>query len=522
MTYLIGVDVGTSAAKALAIRADGTVEATATEEYPLYRPRQGWVEQDPESWWQATTRCLHRVTQALGPRAGGIASVAFTGQMHSAVFLDRNLQVVRRAMLWCDLRTTAECAEITRRLGGRQALLACTSNPAMEGFTAPKVAWLRSNEPEQYARVKHILLPKDYIRYKITGELSTDMSDAAGTLFFDVAARRWSSHVLEAMDIPQGLLPRVRESTDVCGSVGPRISDLTGMPRGTVVGAGGADNSCGAIGAGVVQNGQLMISIGSSGVVFSQIDEPIRDPDGRIHTFNYSIPATWYLMGVMLSAGLSYSWMRDVVSSGRPCFSSGGQLASYKLLDSEAAKVSPGSEGVLFLPYLNGERSPHQDPNAKAVFFGIDSRHTRWHLVRSVLEGVAYALRDMVEIMEPLGIEKGTVRVIGGGARSQLWKQIQADVLKRSVITLSSDEGPAFGAALLGGVAAGVYSDIGEAVGRTVRVASVTEPSNNDAKTYDRYYEIYRSLYGSLSMQFRRISEVNSFLESARCAHQKQ
>ncbi len=493
--HLLGVDVGTSGAKAVLIDTAGTVVASATEEYPLSTPQPLWSEQDPADWWQGTQRALRRIVRESGVDPASIGGLGLTGQMHGAVFLDAEDRVIRPAMLWNDGRTAAQCAEITERVG-EERLLRIAGNPALTGFQAPKVLWLREHEPEAYARMAHLLLPKDYIRYQLTGELASDVSDAAGTLLLDLAARDWSTEILEALEILRAWLPRVYEGPEVTGQLRDEVATTLGLPQGLPVVAGGGDNAAAAVGNGVIREGSITSSIGTSGVLFAHSDRVLLDPQGRLHTFCHAVPGAYHLMAVTLSAGGSLSWWRDTL---------GGDFDD---MVGAASQIPPGSEGLVFLPYLSGERTPHLDPGARGAFVGLTARHGVPHMTRAVMEGVAFSLRDGLEIMRGLGVPVEEVRATGGGARSALWRGLQADVYGEPVRRTAADEGPAYGAALLAGVAAGTYADVGEA-SSVVRVREeVTEPDPGRAKAYDDHYEVYRSLYPATREAMGRLSRL--------------
>lgn len=508
MAYLIGVDIGTSGVKAVACSTEGQIVATASAQYPLHFPRPGWVEQDPADWWNGTCAALQDLTIQLGEKRNQIKGMALSGQMHSSVFLGKDNEVIRPALLWCDARTTEECSWITSRVKGRDQLIKYVSNPALEGFTAPKIVWLRQQEPDNYQQIRFILMPKDYIRFKLTGQVFTEVSDAAGTLLFDVVNRKWSQEVLDALDIPRNILPEVRESTDICGFVTEECAQITGIPAGTPVAAGGADNTCGAVGCGIVQEGRALSSIGSSGVLLAHTDQPKTDPAGAVHTFNHSIPQAWYVMGVMLAAGLSYKWFGQTFGQAEKIVEAGTAINAYKLLDQGAALIPAGSEGLIFLPYLNGERTPHADGAARGVFFGINPRHRKEHFTRAVLEGVVFGLRDSLEIFKGIGIDITQLRAIGGGAKSPLWRQIQADILNTEVATLNIDEGPAFGAALIAGKAAGVYNSLQEAADSLIQVTQITQPIPENVEQYENTYALFRELYPALKPSFRKAAQI--------------
>ena len=471
MTVLVGLDVGTTGVKALTVSAEGDVLAQVEEAYPLSTPQPGWAEQDPEDWWRAAESAL----EGLG--VADLAGVGLTGQMHGLVVLDERERVLRPAILWNDQRTGAECAEIEERLGlGR--LVELTGNRAMPGFTAPKLLWLRRHEPEVYERIAHVLLPKDYVRLRLTGEHAIDATDASGTLLFDVAARHWSDDVLAALEIRREWLPSVVESSVVAGHT----------PDGIPVAAGAGDQAAGALGVGVDRPGPLSVVLGTSGVVFAALEAFAADPEGRLHSFCHAVPGAWHAMGVMLSAAGSLRWLRDAVAPGK----------SFEILTGEAEPWPPGAEGLVFLPYLAGERTPHADPNARGAFVGLSLRHDRGALARAVLEGVAFGLRDSLELLKELGVDPQVGRVSGGGARSDLWLRIVASVLGVPLERAVVDEGAAYGAALLGGVAAGVFADVHEAVAACVRVRGRIDPEPAWADRYASGYERFRALYPAL------------------------
>ena len=452
---LVGLDVGTTGVKAVAISPDGRVLASASEEYALSTPRPGRAEQDPEDWWRAAQACLERLPKG---------HIGLSGQMHGLVVLDADDRVLRPAILWNDQRTAAECAEIEARVG-LERLIELTGNRALTGFTAPKLLWLRRHEADTYARIRHVLLPKDYVRLRLTGERAIDVADASGTLLFDVAGRRWSNEVCDALDVPLEWLPPVHESTEI---------------------AGAGDQAAAALGVGIVRPGPVSVVLGTSGVVFAALPSYAPDPEARVHVFCHAVPGTWHAMGVMLSAAGSLAWLRRAVG------------ADYVVLDEEAARWPPGTEGLLFAPYLAGERTPHADPDARGAFTGLSLRHDRGALARATLEGVAYGLRDSLELLRNLGVAPEVGRASGGGARSDLWLRIVASVLGLPLERTESEEGSAFGAALLAGVRAGVFQDAADAVARCVRVRERIEPDPDWSAAYERGYERYRLLYPTL------------------------
>ncbi len=471
---VIGVDVGTTGVKTIAISPDGEVIAKAEANYPLSTPRPGWSEQDPEDWWRATQGTLEAVAAA---GVDDVRGIGLSGQMHGLVCLDERDKVLRPAMLWNDQRTGAECAEIEERIGLKR-LIQLTGNRALTGFTAPKILWLRRHEPDVYSRISRILLPKDYVRLRLTGEHAIDVSDASGTLLFDVANRRWSEEVTEALEIPRSWLPRVLESPEISGQTA----------QGVPVAAGAGDQAAGALGVGIDRPGPLSVVLGTSGVVFAALPKYKAEPQARVHVFCHAVPKAWHAMGVMLSAAGSLQWFRDTLASGVP----------FVDLDAQAAEWAPGSDGLIFLPYLSGERTPHADPDARAAFIGLTLRHDSGSMVRAVMEGVAYGLRDSLELLTKLGVRAEAGRASGGGARSRLWLRIVASALGLPLELTAIEEGAAYGAALLGGVAGGVFADVNQAIEACVRVRDIVEPQRGWQDVYADGYMRFRELYPAL------------------------
>ena len=467
--------------------------AAASASYPLDAPRPGWSEQRPQDWWAASREVIAGVVRGAG---GEVAGIGLAGQMHGAVFLDHRKRVIRPALLWNDQRTSVQCQAITERVGASR-LLAIAGNPALTGFQAPKILWLRDEEPESYARVAAVLLPKDYVRLELTGELLTDGSDASGTLLLDLEQRTWSREILDALEIPSAWLPSVLEGPEVAGTTRPEISRELGLPPGTPVAAGGGDNAAAAVGNGIISAGLASISIGTSGAVFAHSDRLTRDPSGRIHAFCHAVPERYHLMGVTLAAGGALRWWRDVIERG-----------SYEALDELAAGARPGAEGLLFLPYLTGERTPHLDPHARGAFVGLTSRHGLGHLTRAVMEGVAFSLRDSIELMAGLGLDPTEVRITGGGSRSAFWCQLFADVLGKRVVRAAVDEGPAYGAALLAGVAVGAFDSVDQACGAIAVPTAAFEPRAGERRRYESYYESYRKLYSATRAAMHELSDL--------------
>ncbi len=483
----LGLDVGTSGVKAILVAESGEVVASATMPLTMSTPQPGWAEQDPAAWWAATCEAVRAVRRARP--ADGIAAIGISGQMHSSVFLDRAGDVIRPALLWCDGRTTAECAEITERVGGEARLRALACNPALEGFTLPKVLWLRNHEPAAYARLATVMLPKDYIRYRLTGVLATDPSDASATLMYDTAKWRWSEEILRAVDVPMSITPTVGGSSEVLGRVSVEAASLTSLVAGTPVVGGGADNACGAAGVGAVDAGDVVSSWGTSGTVLAPMRAPHVDPQLRAHTFCHVAPDTWYMMGVVLSAGGAFAWYRDQLARELT-----DPARADAQLDAEAASVPPGAAGVTFLPYLQGERTPHRDAAARGAFLGLSLAHTRAHMTRAVLEGVCFALRDSLTILQQLGVSPDHVLLTGGGAKSPLLRRLQGEVFGLPTATVNREEGPAYGAALLAAVGAGAYADLASAARATLTRGVLDYP---DAAAHAAYAEPYARFNGA-------------------------
>ena len=502
---LLGIDVGTTGTRALLVALDGGVLGSASAEYPMATPYPGWAEQDPADWLRAGKEAVRAALAAAGqPR---VLAIGLTGQMHGLVLLDAKGAVLRPAILWCDQRTTAQCREITRRIGAER-LITLTCNPALEGFTAPKLLWVREHEPDRYAEAAQALLPKDYLRFALTGDYASDVSDASGTLLFDVRQRRWSSEMLAALDIPAAWLPPAVESPVVTGRLDASVAAEWGLPAGVPVVGGGGDQAAGGVGNGIVRPGLVSATIGTSGVVFAYSADITLDPGGRVHTFCHAVPGAWHLMGVTQGAGLSLRWWRDHFAAAETATAARTGTDPYALLTAEAATVPPGSEGLHWLPYLMGERTPHLDATARAVLYGLTARHGRAHVLRAVLEGVVYSLRDSLEILRELGVPVAEVRASGGGARSPLWRQIQADVFNTRIITVTAQEGPAYGAALLAAVGQGLYPSVPDACAAWVGVASAAGPDPAAVASYEQQYALYRALYPALKPLFERTAAL--------------
>jgi xylulokinase len=493
--HLIGIDVGTGGSRAVLISTAGRIVASATVEHsPFVSIQAGWAEQDPRDWWRASAAAIRSALTKAAIPADDVKAVGLSGQMHGAVLLDADDEVLRPAIIWCDQRSADQCRKLTTNVGASR-LIELTCNPALTGFTLPKLLWVRDHEPETWQRVRSVLLPKDFVRFQLTGDKATDVADASGTLLLDVASRRWSNEMLAAAELNENLLPRLYESTEITGFVSQKAAEETGLKAGTPVIAGAGDQAAGAVGLGIVQPGMVSATIGTSGVVFAATNTPALDPKGRVHTFCHAIPERWHVMGVTQGAGLSLRWFRDqfgVLSS----ISEGGD--QYDSLTAEAAGVPPGADGLLWAPYLMGERTPHLDPDARAALVGLTASHTRAHVVRAILEGVAFSLKDSFEILKELNVPCDTIRLGGGGARSELWRQIQADVYDHEVETVAAEEGAAYGVAILAGVAAGAWPTVDAACDQIVTTRSRVKPDPDAAKLFHRQYRKYVALYPAL------------------------
>ncbi|MHB8818759.1 MAG: xylulokinase [Bellilinea sp.] len=496
MNYFMGIDVSTTGSKALLIDSSGSVVAAASSPHTLSTPRPLWSEQDPHEWWLATVNSIRTVLGKTGIAPDAITAVGLTGQMHGLVLLDDSGNVLRPAILWNDQRTQTQCDEIHARIG-RERFIQLSGNLALTGFTAPKILWVAQNEPEIYARSRHVLLPKDYIRYRLTGEFAMDKADGSGTVLFDLQKRGWSEEILSALDIPGEWMPPTFEGPEFTGAVSTSAAAETGLAAGTRVAAGGGDQAAQAVGVGAVEPGIIGLTVGTSGVVFAATPTAMVEPEGLLHAFCHAVPGMWHLMGVMLSAAGSLQWYRDTLAPD----------LSFDALLKEAETVPAGSEGLLFLPYLSGERTPYPDPQARGAFIGLTIRHTRGHMTRAVLEGVAFGLKDGLKLIQNAGLERITqVRASGGGTKGALWRQILASVLESKLVTVNTAEGAAFGAALLAGVGAGVWPDVRSACRETIKITGQTLPDAKDAKRYQQTYSLYRELYPALKDSFQKMS----------------
>ncbi len=493
--YFLGIDTSTTSSKALLIDEAGHVVAVASSPHTLQTPKPLWSEQDPREWWEAVSVSIRSVLEKAGVGGEKIETIGLTGQMHGLVLLDDDGNILRPAILWNDQRTQSQCDEIHRRIG-KEKFIQITGNVALTGFTAPKILWVKENEPEIFSRARHVLLPKDYIRYKLTNEYALDKADGAGTVLFDLKARDWSDEILAALNIPRAWMPRTFEGTEITGYVTNEVASLTGLKAGTPVVAGGGDQAAGAVGMSVVEPGIAGLTVGTSGVVFATTPSALIEPDGRLHAFCHAVPGMWHFMGVMLSAAGSLQWYRDTLAPEM----------SFDELLKEAEAIPAGSEGLQFLPYLSGERTPHPDPLARGAFIGLTLRHSRAHMTRAVLEGVAFGLKDSFTLIQNAGLgEIKQVRASGGGTKGALWRQILASVLEAELVTVNTAEGGAYGAALLAGVGAKKWSSVAEACSACIKITGSTQPAQSDTEAYRKSYAVYRELYPALKFSFAKM-----------------
>ncbi|MDF2922853.1 MAG: xylB [Paenibacillaceae bacterium] len=506
MKYFLGIDLGTSAVKCILVDEQGSVTGVHSEEYPLYQPFPGWAEQNPEDWWQQSALAIRKLLDQCGLDGAQVAGVGLSGQMHGSVFLDEHLNVVRPALLWCDQRTGAQCEWIENTIG-RQRLGELTGNKALTGFTAPKAVWLKQHEPDNFAKTRHMMLPKDYVRLQLTGGFGMDVADASGTLLLNVETRRWSQEVVEALGLPMEWLPPLFESNEAAGHITPAAAAATGLAEGISVVAGGGDQACGAVGVGVVKKGVASVALGTSGVVFVHDESYQVDPECRLHSFCHGVPGKWHRMGVMLAAGGSFQWWKNQFGYEELQQAARDGRDVYEYLTALAETAPIGSEGLLFMPYLTGERTPHPDPKARGGFIGLNMRHTKAHLTRAVLEGITFGLRDSFELMKQSSVEITELRVNGGGAKSVFWRQMIADIFGCPVVTVNSTDGPAYGAAVM--AASGVLQrDITQLCEEWIAVEDRTEPKPENRDRYEEYYRIFRSLYPTLKDTLHQLSDL--------------
>jgi len=507
MNCLIGLDIGTTSTRAILIDEDGKLISSAASDYPLITPRPGWAEQHPEDWWKATVTVIKKVIEKSKVSPKSIAAIGPSGQMHGSVFLDKDGNVLRPALLWCDQRTQKQCDEIYD-IFGYENFIKLSYNKALTGFTAPKILWLRENEPDKYKNIYKILLPKDYVRFKLSGTYATEVSDASGTILLDIAKRNWSDEILKGLDISRGVLPDVYESPEISAKVNAEAASLTGLLEGTPIAGGAGDQAGGAVGSGIVAPGLISDYLGTSGVVFSYSDDPVYDTLGRLHSFCHAVPGKWHLMGVTLAAAGSLKWYDDTFGPSRKIMEQYPGKKSYKLLDIQAENAPAGSEGLIFLPYLSGERTPYADPYARGVFFGISYVHNQDHFARAILEGVAYSQLDCLSLMRDAGVNSDKIVLFGGGAKSRIWKQIVADIFDTKIVTLNVEEGPSYGGALLAGVGCGIYKSVPEATGKVIKEVDLVTPISENAAKYKKQYGIYKSLYNDLKKDFENLSKI--------------
>lgn len=503
--YVIGVDLGTSGTKTVLFDETGKVIASHTIEYPLYQPRNGYAEQDPADWREAAFATIRAVMDKSGVSPDAVAGIGLSGQMHGLVMLDANCEVIRRSIIWCDQRTAAECEEITAKVG-TERLIEITANPALTGFTASKILWVRNHEPENYAKCRHILLPKDYVRFCLTGEFATEVSDASGMQLLDIPNRCWSDEVLEKLDIDKSLLAKVYESPEITGTLTAEAAARCGLKPGTIVVGGAGDNAAAAVGTGVVQDGKAFTTIGTSGVVFAHTSGITIDPKGRVHTFCCAVPGCWHVMGVTQGAGLSLKWFRDNFCESEKETAALMGVDPYYLMDKAALESPIGANKLLYLPYLMGERTPHLDPDARGVFFGLSGMHTKRDMLRAVMEGVTYSLRDCMEVCREMGVNVSDMMACGGGGSSPVWRQMLADLYNCPVGTVDSKEGPALGVAILAAVGAGIYNSVPEACEAVIHTAKIQEPVPENVPEYEKYYQLYRSIYPALKDRFAALA----------------
>jgi xylulokinase len=508
MAYLLGIDIGTSGTKTLVCDEDGKVLATATAGHPISSPKPGWSEQDPLDWWKATCTATKAVVKKAKLKPADVGGIGLSGQMHGSVFLGDGAKPLRPALLWNDQRTAEQCAQIESKAGGREKLIQMVANPALTGFTAPKILWVRQHEPKVYAKTKHILLPKDYIRFCMTGEYATEVSDASGMLLLDVKNRRWSDELLSMLDIDKALLARLHESPEITGKLNTQGASSLGLKEGIPVVGGAGDNAAGAVGNGVVSSGIVFATLGTSGVVFAHSDTPALDPRGRVHTMCHAVPGKWCVFGCMLSAGGSFQWFRNQLGANEVALAKKRKVDPYQLLIADAKRAPLGSEGLFFLPYLTGERCPYSDPCARGGWIGLTARHTRDMMIRSLIEGVTFGMRDALEIIKSMNIPITQIRAGGGGARSAFWRQLQADIYQQPIVTTNATEGPAYGVALLAGVGTGVWKTVEEACRACIKQTAKITPNKKRATRYEPYYRTYHKLYGDLKERFSEIAAL--------------
>lgn len=507
MSYVIGVDLGTSGTKTVLFDELGKVIASHTVEYPLYQEKNGWAEQDPMDWYNATITTIKTVLDKSNIDSAEIKGIGLSGQMHGLVMLDKDFNVLRKSIIWCDQRTGKECEEITEIVGAEK-VIEITANPVLTGFTASKIRWVMKNEPNVFEKCRYILLPKDFVRLMLTGELATEVSDASGMQLLDVPNRKWSKTMLNALNISEDMLGKVYESPDITGEITQKIADITGLKKGTIVVGGAGDNAAASVGTGVVEDGKAFTTIGTSGVVYAHTSKVTIDPKGRVHTFCCAVPNCWHVMGVTQGAGLSLKWFRDNFCTSEKETAKLMGVDEYYLMDKEAEKIPVGADRLLYLPYLMGERTPHLDPNARGMFFGLSAIHGKSHMLRAVLEGVAYSLRDCVEVFKEMNIGVNDMMACGGGGTSPLWRQMLADLYACDVKTVASKEGPALGVGILALTGSGIYSSVQEACANIIKTDKVQSPINDNIPQYEKYYQLYREIYPAIKEQCQKLASL--------------
>ncbi|MFG0249501.1 MAG: xylulokinase [Phycisphaeraceae bacterium JB051] len=508
MAYLLGIDIGTSGTKTLICDHAGKVIATAMAEHTVESPKPGWSEQSPEQWWNATCKATKAVLKKSKVKPNSITGIGLSGQMHGSVFLADDTKPLRPALLWNDQRTQAQCDAITKLAGGKRKLINMVGNPALTGFTAPKILWVRENEPKVYAKTKHILLPKDYIRLCMTGEYATEVGDASGTLLLDVKKRKWHKGLMSKLGIDSSLMPDCYESHIVTGKLTATAAKVMGLVKDIPVVGGSGDQPAGAVGNGIVHAGIVSATLGTSGVMYAHASKPVYDKDGRVHTMCSAVENEWCVFGCMLSAGGSFQWFRNHLADVEVAMAKKKKVDPYTLLIDQAAQAQPGSEGLFFLPYLTGERCPYANPNARGGWIGLTARHDRNAMIRSLLEGVTFGMADALNIMQQMGIATKSVRLSGGGARSDFWRQLQADIYNTPVVTINAQEGPAYGVALLAGVGTGVWSSVKQACQQAISETEKRKPNRKIAKLYQQYHKQYSHLYAALEPMYEQIATL--------------
>ena len=507
MAYIIGIDIGTSGTKTVLFDETGKVIASNTIEYPMYQPQNGYAEQDPADWANAAVNTIKAVMKISGVNKEDVKGIGLSGQMHGLVMLDKQNEVIRRSIIWCDQRTAHEVDQMNEILG-REKLIEITANPALTGWTAAKILWVKNNEPQNYERCRHILLPKDYIRFVLTHEYATEVSDASGMQLLNIAERNWSDEVIERLGLDKSMLGKVYESFEITGRLTKQMAELTGLCEGTPVVGGAGDNAAAAVGTGVVEDGKAFTTIGTSGVVFAHTSSMMYDKLGRVHTCCAAVPGCWHVMGVTQGAGLSLKWFRDNFCNAEKETAKLMDVDTYYLMDKETDTVPIGANRLLYLPYLMGERTPHLDPDARGVFFGLSAMHTKKDMLRAVMEGVSYSLRDCVEVFKQMNVSVSDMMACGGGGSSPIWRQMLADLYACPVKTASSKEGPALGVAILAGVGAGLYSSVPEACREVIKTDKIQQPIAEHIPEYEKYYQLYTEIYPALKASFKKLASI--------------